>query len=70
MSTAGTGDVLSGIIGSFLASGIDSTLAAALGAFVHGKTSDNLVEKLGYRGQIASDLLPMIPNVMATYEHQ
>ena len=70
LSTAGTGDVLSGIIGSFLASGIDSTLAAALGAFVHGKTSDNLVEKLGYRGQIASDLLPMIPNVMATYEHQ
>ena len=69
LSTAGTGDVLSGMIGSFLAGGLEPELAAALGAFIHGKSSDQLVEKMGYRGQIASDLLPMIPHVLATYEH-
>lgn len=69
LATSGTGDVLAGIIGSFLSNGIDTKLAAHLGAFIHGKTSDQLVEKFGYRGQIATDLLPIIPRVIAYYEH-
>jgi hydroxyethylthiazole kinase-like uncharacterized protein yjeF len=36
LGTAGSGDVLTGLIGSLLASGIDAPLAAAAGAFVHG----------------------------------
>jgi hydroxyethylthiazole kinase-like uncharacterized protein yjeF len=36
LGTAGSGDVLSGLIGSLLASGIDAPEAAAVGAFVHG----------------------------------
>jgi ADP-dependent NAD(P)H-hydrate dehydratase / NAD(P)H-hydrate epimerase len=36
LGTAGTGDVLSGLIGAFLAEGVDAPLAAAAGAFVHG----------------------------------
>jgi hydroxyethylthiazole kinase-like uncharacterized protein yjeF len=36
LGTAGSGDVLTGLIGSLLASGLDAPLAAATGAFVHG----------------------------------
>jgi hydroxyethylthiazole kinase-like uncharacterized protein yjeF len=36
LATAGSGDVLSGMIGAFLAGGVDAPLAAAVGAFVHG----------------------------------
>ena len=36
LGTAGSGDVLSGLIGSLLASGLDAPLAAAVGAYVHG----------------------------------
>jgi len=36
LGTAGSGDVLSGLIGAFLAGGMDAPLAAATGAFVHG----------------------------------
>lgn len=36
LATAGSGDVLSGLIGSLLATGLDATLAAAVGAYVHG----------------------------------
>ena len=36
LGTAGSGDVLSGLIGAFLAGGVDAALAAAAGAFVHG----------------------------------
>ena len=37
LATAGTGDVLSGIIGAFLARGMPALEAAAVGAFVHGR---------------------------------
>jgi hydroxyethylthiazole kinase-like uncharacterized protein yjeF len=36
LGTAGSGDVLSGLIGSLLAAGLDAPLAAAVGAYVHG----------------------------------
>jgi hydroxyethylthiazole kinase-like uncharacterized protein yjeF len=36
LATAGSGDVLSGLIGSLLATRLDTTLAAAVGAYVHG----------------------------------
>jgi len=36
LGTAGSGDVLSGLIGSLLAGGLEAPLAAAVGAYVHG----------------------------------
>ena len=39
LATAGTGDVLSGVIGAFLARGVPVHLAAALGAHVHGRAA-------------------------------
>ncbi len=68
LATAGTGDVLAGIISGFIAQGLDPFDAASLGSFIHGKASDILIQEKGYRGQIASDLLDKIPEVISEYE--
>jgi len=68
LATGGTGDVLSGIIASFTAQGIPAAIAAELGVFIHGKAADLVVDKKGYRGLIASDLLEVLPKVLMTYE--
>ena len=68
LATGGTGDVLSGMVGSFIAQGFPIETAASIASFVHGKSSDNLVEERGFRGQIASDLLLKIPEVISFYE--
>lgn len=57
LATAGTGDVLAGVIGAFLAQGLDAPHAAAAGAFVHGTAAG-----LGWRrGLVAGDLLDLLP---------
>ncbi len=57
LATAGTGDVLAGIIGALLAQGVDPFDAASAGAYLHGATG-----ALGHSvGLIASDLVPLIP---------
>ena len=68
LATAGTGDILSGILASFLSSGLNNFDAASVGAFVQGKSSDELLSQKGIRGQIASDLLETIPYVISKYE--
>jgi len=56
LATAGTGDVLTGIVAGFLARGMDAFTAAAAGAWVHGRTADDLVERNG-PGLVAGDLV-------------
>ena len=68
LATAGTGDVLAGMISGFLSQGHSNLNAATLGAFIHGKASDIVASEKGYRGQIASDLLAKIPDVIKEYE--
>ena len=61
LATAGTGDVLAGIIGALLACGLDPFHAAAAGAFIHGRAG-----ALGWRhGSVAGDLPWRIPAVLA-----
>ena len=68
LATAGTGDVLAGMISGFLSQGHSNLKAATLSAFIHGKASDIIVSEKGYRGQIASDLLAKVPDVIKDYE--
>ncbi|MBF89893.1 MAG: hypothetical protein CMG75_09645 [Candidatus Marinimicrobia bacterium] len=68
LATAGTGDVLAGIMGSFLCQGFSAKEASKLAVFIHGKCADKLLGKKGYRGLIASDLIDVIPSVLANYE--
>lgn len=57
MATAGSGDVLTGVIGSLLAQGYESHEAARLGAFIHGSSGDIAVETGSRQSLIASDLI-------------
>lgn len=56
MATAGSGDVLTGVITSFIAQGYEPLRAAVLGVYLHGKAGDLAAEKLSYEGVIAGDI--------------
>lgn len=61
MATGGSGDVLSGIIGSLLAQGAFPINAAAAGVFLHGTIGDLAAEKLGKISMLPTDMIDMIP---------
>jgi NAD(P)H-hydrate epimerase len=61
LATAGTGDVLSGVIGAFIARGVDPFRAAALAAHVHGRAA-----ALGpHEGLVAGDLPLLVARALA-----
>jgi NAD(P)H-hydrate epimerase len=57
MATAGSGDVLTGILLSLLAQGIPTENAALLGVFLHGLAGDIAAEESCYESIIASDII-------------
>lgn len=57
LSTAGSGDVLTGIITGLLAQNYDSVSAAVLGVYLHGLTADLAVTETGHQAFIASDII-------------
>lgn len=61
MATGGSGDVLSGIIGSLLSQGASPINAAAAGVFLHGTIGDLAAEKLGKISMLPTDMIDMIP---------
>lgn len=61
MSTAGTGDVLTGIITGMVGQGLTPLQAAIVGVFVHGMTGDRVAERLGEHGLLAGDLVESLP---------
>ncbi|MBI4826108.1 MAG: NAD(P)H-hydrate dehydratase [Nitrospirae bacterium] len=63
MSTAGTGDVLTGMISAFLAQGLSPLDASILGVYMHGHAGDIAAEKKGEHSLIASDIIKAIPSV-------
>lgn len=65
LATAGTGDVLSGMIGAFLSQGYGALEAAYCGVHIHGLTSDEIRKGGVEAGMMATDLLPVIPRVLS-----
>ena len=57
MATAGSGDVLTGILTSLLAQGYSSLDACVLGVYLHGLAGDIAAEQFGYESLIASDII-------------
>lgn len=69
LSKGGSGDVLAGLITSFLAQGMDALEAAAAAVWVHGKAGDQMAEQYGRRGMTASNvMLEGIPAVLKELE--
>lgn len=64
MATAGTGDVLAGMIGALLARGRDPWTAAAAAVHLHGAAGDHAARRVGQDAMIASDLLDALPDAL------
>ncbi len=61
LATAGTGDVLSGVIGAFLAKRMDPFAAACAGVLVHARSGQLAAHDKGAEGVIASDVIERLP---------
>lgn len=61
LATAGSGDVLSGLVGALLARGLDAPTAAQLGVWVHGRAGESLPDER----PTASGLLALLAGVLA-----
>lgn len=66
MATAGSGDVLTGIITAFLAQGYEPKKAALLGVYIHGLAGDKAACCLGQHALIASDIIQFLPEAFKT----
>lgn len=64
MATAGSGDVLAGAVGGFLAQGLGPLHAALAGVSVHGLAGDLAARDIGRRGLLASDIARRLPAAM------
>lgn len=61
MATAGSGDVLTGIILSLLAQGYSSHIAAIIGVYLHGLAGDLAANETGYEALTAGDIVRFLP---------
>jgi hydroxyethylthiazole kinase-like uncharacterized protein yjeF len=61
MATAGTGDVLTGMIASLLAQGLSALDASTLGVYMHGYAGDIVADKKGQHSMVASDIIKELP---------
>jgi NAD(P)H-hydrate epimerase len=68
MATAGSGDVLAGIITSFLAQKMSPFSAAALGTYVHGRAGELASEAFTSYSLMARDLIHYLPQVFKEME--
>jgi len=68
LATAGTGDVLSGLIAGLLAQGMDPYAAAVAGAHVHGLAGEIAGEAIGARGTMAGDVLGRVTEAFGRVE--
>jgi len=64
MSTAGSGDVLAGIIAAFLGQGLDSFSASKYAVYLHGLAGDLAAKDKTQAGMIASDIIDNIPEAI------
>ena len=63
LASAGTGDVLAGVVAGLVAQNIPLFEAAVAGVYLHGKAGEIVCNRLGDTGMVAGDLLPVLPEV-------
>ena len=64
LASAGTGDVLAGVIAGLVAQGLSLFDAASCGVYLHGQAGEMVRGEIGDAGMLAGDLLPALPRVM------
>jgi NAD(P)H-hydrate epimerase len=62
MATAGSGDVLTGVITSLMGQGLPPVEAASSGCYVHGLAGDLAARRYGQISMIATDLVAQLPD--------
>ena len=67
MATAGSGDVLTGVIASLVGQGLDPFEASRLGVHLHGLAGDIAAESIGQTSLIATDLIDALPDAFRQY---
>jgi len=68
LASAGTGDVLTGVIAGLAGQGLRPDEAARLGVYLHGRAADLASESLGERGITATDVADSIPGAVRSLE--
>ena len=69
LASAGTGDVLSGVLGALLAKGMAPLEAAKAGVWLHAEAG-RLGARLRPEGLLAGDLLDLLPEVLKSHVHE
>ncbi|MGE5595703.1 MAG: NAD(P)H-hydrate dehydratase, partial [Hyphomicrobiales bacterium] len=64
LATAGSGDILAGMIGAYLAQGLEPFDAACLGVYLHAATGEAIREEYGHGGLLASEIAERLPRVV------
>ena len=70
LASAGTGDVLTGVIAGLRAQGLSPFDAAACGVYLHAQAGERVRQEMGNAGMLASDLLPILPRVIKTLKQK
>ena len=68
MATGGSGDVLSGIIASFISQGVEVFRSAVAGVYIHGMAGDDVTEKYSMMGNTPSLILKELPSTLGKIE--
>ncbi|MDD3879478.1 MAG: NAD(P)H-hydrate dehydratase [Syntrophomonas sp.] len=68
MATAGSGDVLCGLIAGLMAQGLRPLDASIAGVYIHGLAGDRAAEIKGQRGLVAGDILHSLPDILQRFE--
>lgn len=70
MASGGMGDILTGMIASFIGQGLTKIEAAKAGVYIHGLAGDMAAENQGEAGLIATDLLDKLPKAIKRLQQE
>lgn len=67
LAKGGSGDVLSGIISGFVASGLSAETASTIGVYLHGHCADKAADRLSQTGMLPSDVIDELAGVFGDF---
>jgi NAD(P)H-hydrate epimerase len=70
LASAGTGDVLAGVVVGLLGQGLSLFDAASLGVYLHARAGERVKDQIGDVGVLASDILPELPRVIQEIKNE